>query len=375
MLKDLESLLIVGGGAIGLTIAWRAAKAGRSVRVVEAGRLGRESSWAGAGLLPAAAPRGVPVSDALESLRSLSHALHASWAEELREVTGIDTGYRASGGLHLARTRGERASLMAQQVWWREHGIGYEAWRRGDGAKDVAWPSGMSSEIEEAWYVSGDCVLRNPHHVAALVEACRREGVELVEQAKMIGVQREGSRVVAVETTQEVYGCGQVVVASGAWSGALVAALGVSIEVYPVRGQMVLLKQAEATFAMPIHEGHRYLVPREDGRVLIGSCEEEVGFDKRTTEEMLDDLKAWAFEVMPALAGVEVERTWAGLRPATVDGFPYIGKVPGWENAFVATGHFRHGLHWSTGTAALVLDLLEGVRPAIAMGAFAVQRG
>jgi glycine oxidase len=124
-----------------------------------------------------------------------------------------------------------------------------------------------------------------------------------------------------------------------------------------------------------LNEGSRYLVARDDGHVLVGSTEEEAGFDKSTTSTAIEELTRLACDLVPELRRFAVEQTWAGLRPGTYDGFPYLGAVPGLENAFVAAGHFRSGLHLSTGTAVVMGQLMRGETPIIDLSPFRVGRG
>jgi glycine oxidase len=140
----------------------------------------------------------------------------------------------------------------------------------------------------------------------------------------------------------------------------LAARLGLNLSVYPVRGQMVLYRCSRPLLTHIINEGPRYLVPRDDGHVLAGSTEEDVGFNKRTTAAAIDELQHFAVSLAPALADAEVVQSWAGLRPHAVDGFPYVGRVPHLSNAFVAAGHYRNGLATSTGTALLMRQLMCG---------------
>jgi glycine oxidase len=138
---------------------------------------------------------------------------------------------------------------------------------------------------------------------------------------------------------------------------------------------MVLFHGTRRPFSHVLNEGPRYLVPRDDGYVLAGSTEEEVGFDKKTTPEGLSDLTRFAYDLVPDLRGFEAERTWAGLRPGSFDGFPYIGAIPGLDNAFAAAGHFRSGLHLSTGTAVVLAELIRGLPPQVDLSPFHVGRG
>ena len=138
---------------------------------------------------------------------------------------------------------------------------------------------------------------------------------------------------------------------------------------------MVLYHARDVLLKRIINEGNRYLVPRDDGRILLGSSEEEVGFAKNTTEPILDDLCQWATRWLPKLQSTTVEQSWAGLRPGAIDGMPYIGRIPGFENGYVATGHFRHGLHLSTGTAKIICCMIRGETLPMNIEPFRVVRG
>jgi glycine oxidase len=137
---------------------------------------------------------------------------------------------------------------------------------------------------------------------------------------------------------------------------------------------MVLFRASERPIRHIVNEGSRYLVPRDDGHVLAGSTEEEVGFDKSNTDEAIAELVAFARGLAPALADAGIERTWAGLRPGSFDGLPYLGPLPGYRNAYIAAGHFRSGLYMSTATALVMTQLLVGEQPAIDLAPFGVTR-
>jgi glycine oxidase len=154
-----------------------------------------------------------------------------------------------------------------------------------------------------------------------------------------------------------------------------VAALGVRLGVKPVRGQMVLFRAPRPPFTRVLMSGKRYLVPRGDGRVLVGSTEEpEAGFDKANTPAGIEELRRFAFELCPELREAEIEATWAGLRPGSPDGWPYLGPVPGVANVFCAAGHFRAGVQLSLGSARLMTDLLTGIRSELPADAFRLDR-
>jgi glycine oxidase len=178
-----------------------------------------------------------------------------------------------------------------------------------------------------------------------------------------------------VRTEKGLYEASRICITSGAWTPLISSELKSQLDIFPVRGQMVLFKLPKKAFPSVINEGHRYLVPRDDGYVLAGSCEEEVGYDERTTVEMIESLKQWAMELAPILNEATIEKSWSGLRPASVDGFPYLGELPQSPNFFVAAGHYRHGLHLSPITAHCMVDLMTGIQPPCDLRPFGILRG
>ncbi len=368
-----ESITIVGAGVIGLSLAWELACRGARVRIVERGHVGRETSWAAGGILPAA--RLDTALDPIDRLRGLSHRLYPTWAGRLHSLTGIDPGLRQCGGIYLASSPAEAAVLLAWQAYQQELGIemaslesqqlasiepSIQSWARSD-----RFLAAIHSPAE--WQV------RPPDLLAALVAACRSAGVQIDQQLEVhltvnhdvasLSIEHQDSRV-------EVIRDSPIVICGGAWSGQIAANLGLANCVIPIRGQMLMYRYAEAPLRHIINEGHRYLVARDDGRVIIGSCEEEVGFARGTTPEMLEPLARWAESILPSLIGMTPEKTWSGLRPATFDGFPMIGKLPNVGNLSIATGHYRSGIHLAPATATVMADLLLDEPLSLELAAF-----
>ena len=368
-------LMLCGGGVIGLSIAFQCARNGWKVIVVDAGKIGKAASWAGAGILPAGAT--TEALDPIEQLRSLAHRLHPEWSQWLLEKTGIDNEFRKCGGLYLGCSPAERATLSANQMWWDEHGIRFELWSADELA--MRFPSSRNlaehNDRLQAWFVPEDCRLRNPRHLRALITACEQLGVTLMDGTEIDHLETRGDRIVAASAGSREFLAERYCVTSGAWASQLLGPLGIETGILPVRGQMVLYKLEQPLFSMVINDGHRYLVPRDDGYVLAGSCEEEVGFDNRTTLEMIEPLQEWATQICPDLSKASVERIWAGLRPGSFDTLPYLGTLHPFENGFVAAGHFRHGLHWSTATGLLMYQWMSGQKTEIDLKPFCVQRG
>ncbi len=366
--------LIVGGGVIGLSLAWDLAKRGRQVRVLERGVPGREASWAGAGILPPAAR--LKAVHPLDQLRALSHELHPAWAAMLREETGIDNGYRRTGGVYLARRVGEAASLTAMADYWREEGIAVEELtpQRLAELEPALGLHGGERPFRVAYLLPEEAQLRNPRHLQALVAACRQHGVTVSGGCEAEGFEIAANRMRGVRAAGELIQADQICLCSGAWTRMLLEQIGIPNGIEPIRGQMVLFRSARVLLNRIVNEGPRYLVPRDDGRLLAGATEEEAGFDSRTTEEGIAGLIRFARGLVPALTDAEVERTWAGLRPGTFDGMPYLGRAPGLENVFVAAGHFRSGLYLSPGTAVEMARLLCGEPTEVDLSPFHVGR-
>jgi len=193
-------------------------------------------------------------------------------------------------------------------------------------------------------------------------------------QTAVLDIVVEAGAVIDVRTSAGPLRARQYCITSGAWTAPLLAKLDIMAGIVPIRGQMVLFRCPAPPVRRIINAGSRYLVPRDDGRLLAGSTEEEAGFDKRTTDGAIAELVDFARGLIPALAEAEIERTWAGLRPGSFDGLPYLGPLPGLANAFIAAGHFRSGLFLSPATAVVMAQLLCGEEPEIDLGPFRIGR-
>lgn len=357
----MSDVIVVGGGVIGLSIAWELSGHGAQVRILEQGRTGREASWAGAGFLP---PGSLEHALTPESkLRAFSHSLWDSWSDDLIAQTGIDNGYRVCGGLTLAFND----ALEPDFDRWQSEGIEVE---RLDATDVKSIEPAVSSDIVDAFRLPQLAQVRNPRHLKALRSACLQSGVEILEGAAVVGWENAGTRITAARTHSERYEAAQFVIASGAWSTGLLREAGSTAAVDPVRGQIALLNVSDLPFSHVLEVGDRYLVPRPDGRILIGSTEEHVGFVKQNTAGAIADLLQFASSVVPELSEADLERCWSGLRPRPNRRLPLIGPVGEAPNLVVATGHFRSGLQMSPGTAVLIRELLSGQETSISVEPF-----
>jgi glycine oxidase len=377
----MHDCLIIGGGVIGLSLAWDLARHGKSVHVIDQQEPGQAASWAGAGLIPAASS--TASKHPFEQMRGLACELHPRLAAELKELTGIYNGYRRCGGLHLARTPGEAAALSAWADTQRDEGLevldldAANLYKLEPGMRPKNTspsPQPLAPSPLSAVLLPAEAQLRNPRHLKALLAACEKSHVTISPNVAVHEYVVRGDELIELQTTLGPLRARQYCFTAGAWTGQILQRLGIVAPVLPIRGQMVLFRCERPPVTRIVNEGSRYVVPRDDGRVLAGSTEEEVGFDTSTTEEAIADLTAFARGLVPALAAATIENTWAGLRPASFDGMPYMGRIPGLKNAFVSAGHFRSGLYLSAPAAMLMSQLIRGEPPQIDLAPFRVGR-
>jgi glycine oxidase len=364
----MEDVIIVGGGVIGLSIAVELAGQGVAVAIVEQGDFGREASWAGAGILPPGSLQAARTPEA--RLRGLSYSLWPDWAESLEAESGVETGYSRSGGLEL---RIGASDELAEEIRvWRSEEVRVEE-LSADEARELE--PRLAPEIGAAYHLPDLGQVRNPRLLKALLAVCAERGVRMLPGTPVVGFEERGGRITALRTQNGSLTAGRYCVAAGPWSRTVLESLGVQISVHPVRGQIVLLSQLPRQFTRVLQVGPRYVVPRADGQVLIGATEEHVGFLKANTASAVRDLIAFATNLVPALSAASFERAWSGLRPGSADGVPYLGQVGGYENLFIAAGHFRSGLQMSPGTARLMRQALLDQEIEFELDPFSCERG
>lgn len=348
--------IVVGGGVIGLLSAYTLAGLGDEVAVIEAGESGREASWAGGGIVSPLYPW--RYSAAVTALAHPSQDFYPQLGAALAEQTGIDPQVYETG-LYWLDLDDESDAL----AWAQREG---RPLRRSAMEEVRAGVPSLGEGFSKAIYMQGVANVRNPRLLQALRAALAgMPNVSLIEQCPVEGFLKEGRRIVGVRTARGDMRAEQVVVAAGAWSGKLLATLGLSLPVKPMKGQMILFKCAEDFLPSMVLAKRRYAIPRRDGHILVGSTLEDVGFDKTPTEDALASLKATAVELLPGLADAEVVKHWAGLRPGSPDGVPYIGAVPGHEGLWLNCGHFRNGLVLAPASCQLLADLMLQRSPCV----------
>lgn len=368
---SVPDVVIVGGGVIGLTTAYFLSQRGATVTVLDQSQPGQEASWAGAGMLP---PGNLEhARDAAAQLRAYSHQRWRSFSQELRELTGMDNSYLESGGLELGFD-GEGGRVAAEIQGWTSERVPLEVLSPPDLQR---LEPALGPEIRCGYRLPTFAQVRNPRHLKALILACASRHVRLVAGAPVMHFDTEsdaqgGRRILAARTANERYCAKNFLIAGGAWTGGLTRQLGFELPVRPVRGQIVLLSAVPLPFRHVLNNGARYLVPRADGRILIGATEEDVGFDKHNTVEGVAGLLQFAQRLVPVLAQAKLERTWSGLRPGSPTGNPFLSRLPEHPNGFVAAGHFRAGLQLSVATGDLMAQLITSGNTAIDLEEFRI---
>ncbi|MCV6611623.1 MAG: glycine oxidase ThiO [Amphritea sp.] len=352
----MSDFLIVGAGVIGMLTARELAQAGASVTLIDRKACAQESSWAGGGIVSPLYPW--RYSEPVTALATWSQTSYIHLAQQLLEETGLDPELRQKG-MFMVDVHDEEEAL----AWGRKYHRPMERVK-----SDFLYqkePNLVADQSSALWMPEVSSI-RNPRLGRALRRSMEvTENINLVEHQTVESLLVENQAVIGVNTDEGAIYADQVVVAAGAWTQELLAPLNIDLPVEPVKGQMMLFKAPVGMINRVVLMGGRYLIPRNDGRILVGSTLERVGFDKTPTEEASASLYETAVSICPALKGCELEHHWAGLRPGSPEGVPYIGAVPGVRNLHVNAGQFRNGLVLAPASTRLLADLVLGRDPVI----------
>ncbi len=356
----------MGGGVIGMAIADALAAEGPAIRVVEAEAVGSGASGAAAGML---APIGEADLDSpLLQLGLESLGRFEPLCGRLREETGIDPEYERSGLLHVARAGPEVEALAARYRATRDAAAA-QSWVI---APELEWldepalrqaEGDLAPELVAGLFSPNESHLRPPLLVRALEASCRSRGVRIDSGVRVDRLLLDRDRVIGVESSAGVIHADVTVLAAGVWTPALLARDGLSpacAAIEPVRGQMLVLEAPLPTIESICWSSDVYFVQKRDASWIIGATQERVGFDRRVTAEGVSWLLERAQRVFPGVADGTFNRAWAGLRPVSGDGLPWVGPVPDREGLLIAAGHGRNGVLLAPITAELIVDTLLG---------------
>ena len=359
-MKD-KKILIIGGGVIGLGIGWQLAKAGAAVTIYERGQAGRGASWAAAGMLGPIAEAHIDELDLLK-LSNQSLARYPEWVDELETETEMSIGYRAEGTLIIGIEPEDAYQLQHAYDLQQDLGLNVE-WLSGQEARKIE--GALSPYVTAAIRCETDHQVDNRLMAQALQRAYQGRGGVLHQNSTVERIVIENGTVTGVQTRDGFQGADVCILAAGCWSGQISGLPDTIIPpVRPVKGQMLALQMrkgfmiknvirtVKARYPMPV-----YLVPRTDGRLIVGATTEELGFDTDLTVGGIYELLHGACEAVPDIYDLPLIETWTGLRPGSTDNAPILGKTPV-ENLIYATGHYRNGILLTPITAYEISKLI-----------------
>ncbi|PWT93520.1 MAG: glycine oxidase ThiO [Blastocatellia bacterium] len=347
-------IAIIGGGVIGLSIARSLALRGAGdITLIERGPLGAESSSAAAGMLAPQAE--ADSSDEFFQLLCHSRDLYSTFAAALLSETGTDIELDTTGTLYLAFTEHDEDEIGQRYEWQTQAGLSVEQLTSADAR--LLEPS-INADVRAALRFPLDIQVENRRLVSALADAVNDLGVKLLTETEVHSVTVDRGRVTGLQTSRGSMSCERVVLAAGCWTGKLTIETLKTIDVEPVRGQMICFATKPQLFRHVIYSPRGYLVPRRDGRLLAGSTSESAGYAKHVTAGGVSKILENAHEISPSMAGLPFIDSWAGLRPRAADGLPVMGACDEIEGLFYATGHYRNGILLTPITGELMADVI-----------------
>ncbi|MCR8631027.1 glycine oxidase ThiO [Paenibacillus radicis (ex Xue et al. 2023)] len=344
-----RTALIIGGGIIGCSIAFELLRAGIKCTLIDKGALNKEASTAAAGMLGAQVEIHHP--GAFYDLCKWSQQLYRNWTEDLLETGGISPQYIDKGILRAALTEEDELELLSRLPW-----IHNAEWLT---AKEMrAIEPCLSHEIRGGLSFQQDHQVHPVHLALALQASIHKLGCDIREWTPAFGLIERNGRIQGVRTAEGELLADQVIIASGAWSSALTEPFGLKLSLFPVKGQCISLRTAAPVISSTVFTKGCYIVPKQDGSMIIGATQEECGYDKRCQASVIGTLHTAATKLLPELEQAEFVSTWAGLRPGTPDDLPYIGRFETIPGLIMAAGHYRNGILLAPATGLLIKQLV-----------------
>ncbi len=356
-MKAAKNILIIGGGVVGLAIAIELKRQGAKVTVVSQDFM-QAASHAAAGMLAPMAEK--LTSPPLLDLCLRSRWLYPEWTQKLEELTGVETGYLPCGILAPVYDKPEAIAENDQTVWLEQEAI-------------RLYQPGLSDRVVGGWWYPEDGQVDNRCLMRSLLQAARTLGVEIKEDISVKAIQQKQGKVHGVLTNIGQLEAEQYVLAAGSWSSQLMP-----LPVRPIKGQMLSLRMPQKLhqpFPLQriLYGDGIYLVPRQDGRLIVGATVEQVDWTPFNTPQGIQNLLNKATELYPAAADWQIEELWWGFRPGTPDELPILGRSA-CENLFLATGHYRNGILLAPITATLIADLILEQKSDPLLAEFSYQR-
>lgn len=346
-------VVVVGAGLIGLAIAFELAERGAIVRVYDRSEPGRGASWAGAGMLAPYTER--VQAGALLTFCARSLGAYPAFVQRVFDASGIDSKLRLDGVLHAAFDETGTDALLRLARDLAAAAVPCETLDRSAMLSEAPW---LATSVLGGLFVHGEGHVDNRRLGRALATACAALGVR-IERDATVAVECDRRRALGLRTSRGFVPAAVVVNACGAWSARLAGVPeSCAVPIEPVKGQMLALAAPVSLVRHATWLPNVYAVPRDDGRLLIGATSESAGYDERVTARGVERLLAAALAAAPSLDGLTLTESWAGLRPATPDGLPFIGPTA-IDGYVLATGHYRNGILLAPATARAIADLIE----------------
>lgn len=350
-----SEITIIGSGIIGLLTAREFVKAGCSVTLIDKSLSGQESSWAGGGILLPLYPWCQP--QAISTLVLESIKKYSSLSKELFDNTQIDPEWYNCGLLVC-----NNPDFDLAVDWCKQYHIPYKS-------ADSSFFNTLDTQLANPLWLPAIAQIRNPRLLKSLKADLLSSGVTFLENCEVTDCNIINNNIEKLSTNQGCIKVNQLIISAGAWTGKLSKKLlpdsQYTPEISPVKGQMLLFDAKPDTLShMILHDQH-YLIPRLDGKILVGSSLEYSEFDKSTSLETKEKLSTFATKLLPALKKFRLCDHWAGLRPGTKQGIPYISMHPEIKNLGINAGHFRNGLVMGPASARLMTDIILNRKPVI----------
>jgi glycine oxidase len=343
-------VLIIGGGIMGCSIAYELAKKGILSTIIDKGDCNKEASTAAAGMLGAHVEVHQP--GPFFELCKASRDLYRPWTEELHEISRISAQYIEQGILRVALTEEDEKELRGRLPWMEE----YIEWL--SDAEIRRFEPAVSEQIRGGLYFAQDHQVHPAHLTNSLRSAITKLGCTISEQTPALNIITERGRVVGARTANGDLLADLTIIAAGAWSPSLLTELDLTLPIVPIKGQSFDVTLDDPLIEKTVFTQGCYIVPKMDGSLLIGATQEEAGFDKATADSATAALYQTAVKLIPELRHAHLRSTWAGLRPGTPDGLPYLGTAADIPGLILAAGHFRNGILLAPITGKIISQLV-----------------
>lgn len=351
-----QSIVILGGGVIGLAIAFELGLRKHKVTIIEKGQCGGQATGAAAGMLAPYSEIGEDPDDFFTMCHQ-SLLLYPEWQARVKEISGKDFEYNTSGSLHAVFHEADELALETRFQWQKSWNVQSEI-VKGAALRDLE--PHLTEDVLAAMYYPGEHHVYAPDYIVALLHACQRLGVRIVEDAGEVTFQElHADGVLLRSANAGLFSADSCIVATGAWTPEYEEVLAVRLPIFPIRGQICAFRQGPEKVNHMVFSSQGYVVSKKIGSIICGASEDVAGYDTSVTEKGIQRLLKWGQKLFPFTQELQPFHQWAGLRPATQDGYPFIGRLEHYPNIIISSGHYRNGILLSPRNAKLVADLFE----------------